>query len=100
MELSKKKISKIMKQKNQSRKKINMKLNKKKNHKRSFRKGKHYNLRKKTFKSKLLYGGVVNPLFTWNDNLNYDRNIQTLNRALESGERQKISKQAELEKEV
>ena len=75
MKLSKKKISKIMKQKNQSRKKINMKLNKKKNHKRSFRKGKHYNLRKKTFKSKLLYGGGK---FSLNSNIKRQRNKETI----------------------
>ena len=59
MELSKKKISKIMKQKNQSRKKMNKKTNrKKKNYKKSFRKGKSFNLRNKTLKHKIkLRGG-------------------------------------------
>ena len=61
MELSKKKISKIMKQKNQSRKKMNKKTNrKKKNYKKSFRKGKSFNLRNKTLKHKIkLHGGKM-----------------------------------------
>ena len=58
MELSKKKISKIMKQKNQSRKKMNKKSNrKKKNYKKSFRKGKPFNLRNKTLKHKIKLRG-------------------------------------------
>ena len=58
MELSKKKISKIMKQKNQSRKKINKKSNRKKNnYKRSFRNGKPFNLRNKTLKHKIKLHG-------------------------------------------
>ena len=85
MKLSKKKISKIMKQKNQSRKKMNKKTNrKKKNYKKSFRKGKSFNLRNKTLKHKIklhgkadLHGGVKDSDATQVTNANTNK-ITTL----------------------
>jgi hypothetical protein len=89
-----------MKQKNQSRKKMNKKTNrKKKNYKKSFRKGKSFNLRNKTLKHKIklhgkadLHGGSDLHGGAMENQARINMLTDILNGAIEDGDNQKIQR--------